>query len=88
MSHHTDRLAFLGRIRQARLETYGEDGIPHLAGELGIAPGTWEDYEAGATIPDTIILRFVCLTGISPHWLLTGDGPPYSGLSKPIIEFG
>jgi hypothetical protein len=32
------------------------------------------NYEAGCTIPAHSILRFIKLTGVDPHWLLTGDG--------------
>ena len=78
MPHPSDRLDFLARLRQARRDAYGDDdeGVARLAGDLGIPPGTWVNYEAGVIIPDTIMLRFVGLTGSDPRWLLTGDGRP------------
>src|SRR4051794_38880844 len=83
MIRRTDRHDFLDRVRQVRRETYGEGGIPQLAEDLGIPASTWENYEAGATIPDTILLRFVCLTETIPRWLLTGEGLPYATISRP-----
>src|SRR4051794_10214761 len=83
MTRRTDRHAFLDRVRLVRRETYGEDGILQLAEDLGIPARTWENYEAGAIIPDTILLRFVCLTEAMPRWLLTGQGLPYATISRP-----
>ena len=69
-----DREAFSSRVRQARLEAYGDAGIPRLAEELGIPPMSWSNYEMGVTIPDRVMLEFLSLTGASPHWLATGEG--------------
>ncbi len=88
MSHSSDRLAFLARISQIRHEFYGEAGIAQLAFNLGIPPRTWENFERGVTIPDLLLLRFICLTGASPQWLLTGEGQSYEALSKPTVQFG
>lgn len=76
-----DRFAFNARVRQVRREVYGEEGIPLLAGELGIPPRTWENLEAGVTIPGPVLLKFLALTGVSPDWLLEGEGEPYAGRS-------
>ncbi|WP_435018002.1 hypothetical protein TA3x_005630 [Tundrisphaera sp. TA3] len=77
MSPFPTRIAFAGRIRRIRLDAFGEDGIGRLSEALGILPRTWENYEAGVTIPDLIILRFICLTGAAPRWLLADEGPAY-----------
>lgn len=45
---------------------------------MGIPARTWDNYEAGTTIPGLILLQFVCLTRSDPQWLLTGEGEPYS----------
>jgi len=62
-------------LRRVREETYGENGLPLLAESLGIPARTWFNYEAGATVPAVVILRFIKLTRVRPDWLLTGDGP-------------
>jgi hypothetical protein len=35
------------------------------------------NYESGCTIPAHSILRFIKLTGVHPHWLLTGNGEQF-----------
>ncbi len=66
------------RIREVRLELYGENGGPLLAEALQVPFRTWLNYEKGCTIPATSILRFIELTRTNPHWLLTGCGDKYS----------
>ena len=66
------------RIREVRLELYGEHGGPLLAAALEVPFRTWLNYENGCTIPATSILRFIELTKTNPHWLLTGSGDRYS----------
>ena len=79
---NSDRLAIKSslarRIRQVREELYGEHGGPLIAEALQIPFRTWYNYENGCTIPATAILRFIELTGTTPHWLLTGCGEKYS----------
>jgi hypothetical protein len=65
------------RIREVRLERYGEHGGPLLAEALGVPFRTWVNYEAGCTIPAQTILRFIEVTDASPHWLLSGVGDRY-----------
>jgi hypothetical protein len=62
------------RVREVRRELYGEGGAPVLAEALGLSVRTWQDFEMGVTIPATVILRFIDLTGVDPSWLLTGQG--------------
>jgi transcriptional regulator with XRE-family HTH domain len=78
MSNREERMSFVARLREVRGEVYGDDGGPRLAEALGIPARTWANYEAGTTMPDLILLRFVCLTGVAPQWLLSGEGEPYS----------
>lgn len=68
-----------GRVRAIRDELYGEDGGPRLAEALGLPFRTWSNYEAGVTIPGEVLLSFIEITGVSPHWLLTGEGHRYLG---------
>ncbi|WP_337177200.1 hypothetical protein [Paludisphaera sp.] len=71
-----------GRLREVRMELYGEHGGPMLANELGITFGAWVGYETGATMPASVMLLFLQRTGANPRWLLTGDGPRYSASRK------
>jgi hypothetical protein len=62
------------RIREIRVEQFGECGGTLLAEILGLPERTWHNYESGVTIPALVILRFIEATGADPHWLLTGQG--------------
>ena len=62
------------RVRELRVELYGEHGGPLLASALDVPFRTWASYEAGESIPAETILRFLELTRADPHWLLTGEG--------------
>lgn len=62
------------RVREIRVALYGENGGPLLAEELQVPYPSLHDFENGCTIPGESILRFIELTGVHPHWLLTGDG--------------
>ena len=88
MTHSIDRAAFVARVLEARRATFGNEGVPQLAEALGIPVRTWENYEVGVAIPDTIILRFLCLTESAPLWLLSGEEPRYSSDSNSNTRFG
>jgi hypothetical protein len=62
------------RLREVRLAMYGEHGGPLLAEALAIPARTWANYESSVTIPGVVLLRFIAVTGVEPHWLLTGEG--------------
>ncbi len=66
------------RVGEIRRELFGDCGGPLLADILRLPPRTWFNYEAGVAIPATVILRLIEVTGVSPHWLLTGRGPRYT----------
>jgi hypothetical protein len=66
------------RLRQIRLELYGENGGPMLAEALHLPFRTWANYESGVTVPALVVLHFIELTGVCPHWLVTGEPPQYS----------
>ncbi len=72
------KLGLARRIRQIREELYHDQG-ERLAWELGLPPRTWWNYEAGCTLPATVLLEFIERTRAHPHWLLTGEGPQYLG---------
>ncbi len=61
------------RIREIRLELYGENGLPTLAQSLKVPAETWLNYERGVTMPADVLLEFLELTGADPQSLLTGE---------------
>lgn len=65
------------RVREVRLDLFGEHGGPMLARTLRLPFRTWHNYESGCTIPAQVILRFIEVTDAHPHWLLTGEGAKY-----------
>jgi len=78
--------ALARRLREVRLEMYGEHGGPLLAEALGLPARTWANYESGVTIPGLVLLRFIEVTGVEPHWLLTGESQrDLAGLSGPQL---
>ncbi|RUL88872.1 hypothetical protein [Tautonia sociabilis] len=70
-----------GRIREIRLELYGENGGPLLASALDLPFHRWAEFESGMAMPGEIMLRFLMLTQADPHWLLTGEGPKFRSSS-------
>jgi hypothetical protein len=65
------------RVRAVRTRLYGECGGPMLADLLGIPQRLLARIEAGGPIPAEIILKLIDLTGVSPRWLLCGEGEPF-----------
>jgi hypothetical protein len=63
------------RVREVRVERFGEAGVPIVADLLCVPARTWWGFEAGARIPGPAIRRFLEVTGTSPRWLRTGKGP-------------
>jgi len=74
---HTLKCDLAARLREVRVALYGENGGPLLAQALGIPFRTLHGYETGCTIPAHSILRVIELTGVHPHWLLTGRGAQF-----------
>jgi hypothetical protein len=69
------------RLREVRGDLFGQDGVPLLAEALHLPAGTWSRYEAGASIPARVLLRFTEISGVSLLWLLTGEGGRYQDRS-------
>ncbi len=63
------------RLRMIRIELFGDDGIPILSSQLGIPENTWVNYERGVLVPGVVLLHFIELTSVDPHWMATGEGP-------------
>ncbi len=76
-SERNERWTFAQRIREIRVDLYGEQGAPVLAAALHLPTQTWLNFEAGCTIPAQVILRLIDLTSVNPHWLLTGEGEKF-----------
>lgn len=70
------------RLREVRVELFGERGGSEMARRLGVPIRTWYNYESGVTVPAEILLKFLELTSVEPQWLLHGHGDRYrSGTS-------
>jgi hypothetical protein len=62
------------RVRELRDFLYGENGVDSLARAVKVPPSTWRNYERGVTMPAEVLLDFMEVTQVSPHWLSTGEG--------------
>lgn len=61
------------RLKQIRLELFGQRGGPELARRLNLPTRTWYNYEKGVTIPGEILLDFLLLTQVSLQRFLNGS---------------
>jgi hypothetical protein len=66
------------RLSEVREDMYGEHGAQFMADALGIALGTWTNYESGIVMPAKTVLRLVDAMKVNPSWLLTGRGEKYN----------
>lgn len=73
----TLRKEIASRIRELRIELYGEHGGPILAAQLDLPSRLWIQYEWGSPMPSDVMLRFLAVTRAEPHWLLTGAGEKF-----------
>ena len=64
------------------MEKFGEGGIAALALAMNIPVKTWENLEGGVALPAWVILKFIVLTRVEPHWLMTGEGERYRARSE------
>lgn len=56
----------------------GKRTQPEMAGQVNVTKETWGRYEREVNpIPSDILMEVCRQNGISPHWLLTGQGPVY-----------
>jgi hypothetical protein len=60
------------RLKEIRIEKYGEHAGPEFARQLKIPAETWRNYEMGVTVPAEVIVRFIELISVDPRWLLFG----------------
>jgi SOS-response transcriptional repressor LexA len=73
------KTALSRRLREIRQELFGDHGGPELARRLNLPARTWYNYETGVTVPAEVLLAFIELTGASPAFLTSGEGPRYAG---------
>jgi hypothetical protein len=73
------------RVKAVRMQRFGACGGPMLAELLGIPHQRLERIEAGGAIPAELILRFIDITGVSPRWLLSGEGERYGSLEPCVL---
>ncbi|HTY38218.1 MAG TPA: XRE family transcriptional regulator [Bacteroidota bacterium] len=65
------------RIRLAR--TQKEMDQTKLAAKLDVATRTVQRWEKGEQVPDSnYLMRIAKVTGVAPHWLLTGNGEMFA----------
>jgi hypothetical protein len=62
------------RVREIREFLYGENGVESLAQAVKVPQATWLNYERGVTMPAEVLLDFMEVTQVDPHWLSTGEG--------------
>ena len=68
------KASLAGRVREIREFLYGENGVETFARAMGVPPATWLNYERGITMPAEVLLDFMEVTQVDPHWLNTGEG--------------
>jgi repressor LexA len=72
------------RIREARLLKQLDQS--DLAARVDIATRTVQRWEKGDQVPDSnYLMRIAKTTGVSAHWLLTGEGEMFMQQLKPNI---
>lgn len=70
------RQTLASRIRESRLAKSWEQS--RLAAKLDIATRTLQRWEKGEQVPDSnYLVRIARATGVSSHWLLTGEGEKF-----------
>ncbi len=75
------------RIKQARCAKNLDQAT--LAAKIDIATRTLQRWEKGEQVPDSnYLMRIVKVTGVSAHWLLTGEGEmlPKESTSFPLLD--
>ena len=80
------RTAIARRLVEIRREKYGDAEMPILAATLRVPVQTWLNDEAGVKLPGETLLRFIDVSGVDPHWLLTGAGAKYTSANAREID--
>ncbi len=64
--------AVIARLKQLRLQTYGQHGLTDFARELGVSPAIYRRYEKLKAAPVELLAKAAKLTGAQLAWLITG----------------
>ncbi|MBI3789151.1 MAG: helix-turn-helix transcriptional regulator [Ignavibacteriales bacterium] len=71
------RQSIAQRIREAREQKALDQA--KLAAKLDVATRTVQRWEKGDQVPDSnYLMRIAKVTGVAPHWLLTGEGEMFA----------
>lgn len=70
----TSESEICSRLREVRVQHFGERGRSKLCRLLGIQPSTYSLYEVNRVPPAELLVRVSRITGVSLEWLLSGDG--------------
>lgn len=74
------------RIQEIRQKTTGPRGKSRFARMLGLAPSTYEYYEADRVPPAGILVDMARAAGVDLRWLLTGQAEPSAvPLDHPVL---
>lgn len=74
------------RIREARERKALEQA--KLAAKLDVATRTVQRWEKGDQAPDSnYLMRIAKVTGVAPHWLLTGEGEMFASAQQDLKIF-
>ncbi|HWP83040.1 MAG TPA: XRE family transcriptional regulator [Bacteroidota bacterium] len=72
------------RIREARVQKDFDQAT--LAARIDVATRTVQRWEKGEQVPDSnYLMRIAKVTGVTPHWLLTGHGTMFPQELEPKI---
>jgi predicted transcriptional regulator len=63
------------RLVELRLAHFGEHGGPLLAMLVGVPHREWYGYEAGKSVPLSVLRKLAEITDTDLEWLRTGHGP-------------
>ena len=76
-----DRDAFTARVVRSAAKSTGKRVSRSWPWHWESQPGPGRIWRRGVTISGPVLLKFLALTGVSPDWLLEGEGEPYAGRS-------
>lgn len=83
-----DEKKVIERIRQLRINSFGQRGKSKFAQQIGLSPSTYNYYENDRLAPISVLLKIAQATGVSLNWLITGqnEGRIDTGTENPAIQ--
>lgn len=70
----TSESEICSRLREVRVQHFGDRGRSKLCRLLGIQPSTYSLYEISRVPPAELLVRVSQITGVRLEWLLSGQG--------------